>query len=825
MNGGRRLVSATMTLSSSRSCGTALVMLLALQAGRAHAQSAAAPVATPPAAPVEPAPAPVAAPPAPKPGSLAAADAAEAAEAAKDEILVTAHRQRGAVATDIPPETSLNAVAIHALGAADIEEVFADLAPEIQTGSSGSGRSAQTPVVLVNGQRIAGFSSIKDLPPEAIRRIEIFPEEVALQYGYPADQRVVNVVLRSKYRALTLLGRYTLAPDNFRGTYRAKADLIRIGENSNWNIDLDYRHQDPLFADTSFVAPTASASSAPPRPTVAQQDDRLTVSGSSTNKIGAVNATLTGSLDLETIQSRPGLQQEDGDQLLLEGLPDLVGGPFSRVDQTADFQTALTLNGKLDNNWRWSTIGKLEDSTRITTTDPATGNAGLDTVLLPSPGLLGDHCGPIGRGDCVSTEQKTASGDAYLNGDLFALPAGPVTAALRGGFVFSGIRSASPLDPQHTDRNRDEGNAQANLDFPITSRNSPVGKITVGANGEVRQLSDFGTLTTVGSTFDWQPSKPIDVLASFTREQQAPSLLELAEAGLTTPDLREFDFVSDSTTIVQRIDQGNADLTHETSQTAKLRLQVKPLRVTDLTLSGEFTIDRTDNPIASITAATAATEAAFPDRFTRENGYLTVFDVSPVNLARRDREQLRWGLNYSTAFGAPRPAALGSGSPPSRNQFQIALYDTWRLQDDVWLRDGLSKLDLLGHDTISDTGGTPTHQVELQTTVSTEAWSADINAVWQTPTTVSAGTLSQDRLTYSQGVTLNLRLQINLADQHWLNRIFPALRGSLNLSMDNLAGAHTRVHDADGGVPSAYAQNYLNPTGRTFRITLRKRFH
>ena len=102
--------------------------------------------------------------------------------------------------------------------------------------------------------------------------------------------------------------------------------------------------------------------------------------------------------------------------------------------------------------------------------------------------------------------------------------------------------------------------------------------------------------------------------------------------------------------------------------------------------------------------------------------------------------------------------------------------------------------------------------------------SGDVSAVWQTPTTADAGSLSAERLTFSQGVTFNLRVQINLADQAWLTRRIPWLRGNLNLSADNLFGAHTIVHDASGMVPLAYTKSYLNPTGRTFRITLRKRF-
>lgn len=61
--------------------------------------------------------------------SLATMDAAESDEAAKDDILVISHRQHGAAQTDIAPQVTLDAAAIGALGAADLNEVFEDLAP------------------------------------------------------------------------------------------------------------------------------------------------------------------------------------------------------------------------------------------------------------------------------------------------------------------------------------------------------------------------------------------------------------------------------------------------------------------------------------------------------------------------------------------------------------------------------------------------------------------------------------------------------------------------------------------------------------------------
>ncbi len=760
------------------------------------------------------------APAAPSSDSFSKADATEAAEAAKDEILVTAHQQHGAVATDIPPQVTINSAAISALGAADLQEVFDLFAPEFRNGQSAPGKAGDTPIVLVNGQRIAGFAAIKDLPPEAIRRIEVYPEKVALQYGYDASQKVVNVVLRSNYRALTLLGRYTAAPENWRGVYRAKADLLRIGENSHWNLDLDYAHQDPIYSGTTLADPGATDTTVPAH-TLATQSDDLTISGDATRQMGGLTAELAGRLELHALQSRFGLSDDDGALLVAQGSPGLISGPRYRSDQTVDAQTSLTLNGKLS-EWHWSFIGKLDDTTR--TIDTLDGPGRFDTIQLPSPGMLAHHCdGPADTG-CVVTDQRTASGDFYLNGKLFALPAGSASASIRTGFVLSGIRSEAPGAGEYQTLNRNEGNVQANLDLPVTTARSPIGKLTVGINGEARHLSDFGTLTTIGSSLQWTPIKPVEIVASARREEQAPDLSQLAQGLLVTPDLREFDFVTGQTSIVQQAVGGNLALDRERARIADIRAQVTPLA--NLQLSAEYTIEHDRNPIFNVTAATAETEAVFPGSFTRNaDGYLTGVDDRPVNLYSRDQQRIRWGLNYSTAFGPANPAPGRDGKPMARDQFQIALYDTWRLQDDVRLQQGSPRLDLLDGDFISDTGGTPRHELELQTTVATRLWSADINARWQAPTHVMAGPLADEDLTFSQGVTLDLRLQLNMGEIGWLNRVLPFLPGKLNISADNILGAHATVHDAHGVVPAAYSESYINPTGRTFRITLRKRFH
>ena len=107
-------------------------------------------------------------------------------------------RPRGSVVGDIPPENVLDARDIRATGATSIAELLDAVAA--QTGSA-RGRGGGRPILLLNGQRISGFRELRDLPPEAIQRMEILPEEVALKYGYAADQRVVNIVLRRRFNS------------------------------------------------------------------------------------------------------------------------------------------------------------------------------------------------------------------------------------------------------------------------------------------------------------------------------------------------------------------------------------------------------------------------------------------------------------------------------------------------------------------------------------------------------------------------------------------------------------------------------------------------
>ena len=100
------------------------------------------------------------------------------------------------------------------------------------------------------------------------------------------------------------------------------------------------------------------------------------------------------------------------------------------------------------------------------------------------------------------------------------------------------------------DLGRTQGNVAVNVDVPVSRRNrdfSALGNLTLNANAGVEQLSDFGTLTTVGAGFNWSPVERLNVIASWTREEGAPSIQQLGDPILETPDSRVFDFTRGET--------------------------------------------------------------------------------------------------------------------------------------------------------------------------------------------------------------------------------------------------------------------------------------
>jgi iron complex outermembrane recepter protein len=198
------------------------------------------------------------APPAPSKASSKAKAASDSEEpdAEVSEVTVTGRKlpQPGAVVGDIKPELQLSPADIQSYGVSTVTELLNELSPETE---SDRGRSSEPPVVLLNGRRISSMNEIQNIPTEAILRVDILPEEVSLKYGYTADQRVVNIVLRRRFRAITgeVVGGATT--EGSEATGQGEVDLLHIRGNDRLNLDLKYTGSSELTDADRGVIPSS----------------------------------------------------------------------------------------------------------------------------------------------------------------------------------------------------------------------------------------------------------------------------------------------------------------------------------------------------------------------------------------------------------------------------------------------------------------------------------------------------------------------------------------------------------------------------------------
>lgn len=758
-------------------------------------------------------------------------------EEALDEVVVSGRREPGAVIGDIEPEVQLSAQEIRALGVGNVSELLQALGPQI---GSGRGRGGERPVVLVNGVRVSGFAEIRDLPTEAIMRTDILSEEVALKYGYRADQRVVNLVLRPRFRAWTGEVNARSTTEGGRDGLDAGINWLRIQRDERLQFDFKLRNDDPLLESERQIKGDdgQTRSDAPFRSLLPD------VQGWSTNATWVKpwgegrSATLNATFDRNQRESLLGLRPDALSNLNI--IRREVDTDQARIGGLVQGVTA---------GWRWS----------------ANLSADRDTSesFTSGEGLSGRS-----RSDVLDL-------DFVANGDVADMPAGTLSATARASLGTRSIESLSRragLD-RVTELDRDRREAQLNLDLPLL--NVPeIGRLTANLNGAVEHLSDVGSLDVVGYGLNWSRSRQWRVLVSVTEDDGAPSLQQRGSPSIVTPIVRTYDFLRGETRDISRIDGGNPLLQPDRRRVEKLSVSARPWESVDFNLTIDYLRTETEDLIGSLPLATPNIERAFGERFTRDaQGRLLSIDARPLNLGNRERDEWRWTLSLNRPWG-PQPeapnwrgaggGAAGSGpgtgagagagvsqtgaagSPaataPSdeaarrarmaamgermmgfarRGSWQLSITHTHRTRDEVRLGNAGIPLDLLNGDVLLDPTGISTDELELNLGGARNGFGGRLTARWRSSTEAAS---ALDTLQFSDLTTVGLRLFADLGLQP-IAREYPALRGArLALIVDNLFDERQDVRNAQGLTPLNYQPDLLDPQGRTIRLTVRKVF-
>jgi hypothetical protein len=583
---------------------------------------------------------------------------------------------------DVPqaPLVELDPEDIAGFGAGSIAELVTQLEPA--TGSA-RGRGGGRPVFLINGIRVSSFREFFRYPPEALRRVEVLPEEVAQRFGFPPDRRVMNFILKKDFASREIEAEYE-QPD--RGGYsRTEQEFGLLQIAGEGRLNLNFEHNDTSLLTESERSIIQTPGSEPslasdPDPAEARSlvaDARsfelrgnwaraFTESGStlsitanlereeSLRLFGLDSAVLTGITAVSLLRTF-----NADDPLRLRSDTDTASLDLGYTRQVGDWQLTGTLTGSLSDSR--SRIDRPADTAEL----EAQVAAGLISSEGPIPDALNN--GLVAGFDTANTQTRALSSKVTLRGRPVLLPAGELGLTFDLGYSWDRITSDDTRSAVDTRLNRGDIEGGVNIALPLTSRSEgflgAVGDFSANFQAGFNDLSDFGTLYDWSAGLNWEPFDDFQLSATYVSADAAPSLAQLGNPEITNFNVAVFDFARGETELVTFVSGGNPELVAEQQRDWKFSANWRLPTRANIRLNADYVRNRSENVSASFPALTENVEAAFADRVTRDaSGRLIALDARPVTFAETRSERVSIGLNLRGRLGgAARGGARGTG--------------------------------------------------------------------------------------------------------------------------------------------------------------------
>ncbi len=571
--------------------------------------------------------------------------------AAGETIVVQGTRLKGQLIIDQPPIAEFDEEDIAAFGASSIEEIIAAIEPTTSSGARG-GRGGGRPVFLINGIRVSGWREFRSYPPEAVAKIEVFPEEVAQRFGYSADQRVVNIILQPNFQSVTAEVEYE-QPD--RGGYsRTEQELtyLRIGETGRLNFNFEVEDGSLLTEAERGLTVAGAPGEAAFRSLVPD-----------TLSIEATANYARAFIDTGTSLSFNGTYERD-EARSLSGLSDDGSVGLERRSETDTYSIGGSANQPFGG---WNATYTLDAVRALSRTEiDQRDGTGFDSAR---------------------SRTWTIANDVLLRGGLLELPAGEVTTSFDLGLDWKQIDSEDTRSASDLSLTRRRLNGGVNLAIPVAERGGAwgaIGDISVNVNAGAEDLSDFGFLTNWSAGVNWSPFDNLNLSVNRIEREVAPSLTNLGSPRVDEFNVPVFDYNSGSTELVTLVTGGNPDLLAEDQSDWKFSANWELPFWDNARLQADYGINRSRN-VTSTPGFSAAFEQAFPDRVARgDDGELLAIDRRPITLFQTRSRILSFGFNARGQIGpeperAPR-GGRGTGQAQPRGDTSREAFDPARME-------------------------------------------------------------------------------------------------------------------------------------------------
>ncbi|MDP5103917.1 MAG: hypothetical protein NWP98_08330 [Erythrobacter sp.] len=609
-------------------------------------------------------------------------DSAGGTAGSAGEIVVNARRLKGQLFVEQAPLLELDEAAIAAEGVTSIADLIAQISA--QTGSA-RGRGGGMPVILVNGIRIGSFREFANYPPEALARVEVFPEETAQRFGFAPDRRVINLILKDNYSNRQV--DFELETPSRGGFSRNEQQfgLLKIADGGRINASVQVQDASLLTeAERNIIQTPGSVSTVPGDPAQADfrslRADTFSVEGNLSWAKAIIDSGT--SLSANANYTRNESRSLDGlntvvltDDLNVPGIVRTFGEatPLARRSSTDTFSTAGSVTKPVNAFRLTSTF-----DASLAETETAIDRR-FDTTALRAAALAGtlaldgalpttaDNGFDVARSRVINGQSLTT-----LQGPLADLPAGELLATFDVGVNWQQIESADTRSLQDATLTRRQLTTGANLVVPLTSRRAGVadalGSFTLNLAVGAEDLNDFGVLGDWNAGLNWSPFDGLDLSATYIWREVAPGLATLGNPQITNFNVPVFDFTRGETVLANVTTGGNPDLPAETQRDWKFAANWQLPFWQGSRLTMEYIRNRSDNVVSGFPQITPEIEAAFPGRVTRaapdnpgEIGRLIAVDRRSVSFAETRANRLQFTFSTNGSIGAPAGGPGGFG--------------------------------------------------------------------------------------------------------------------------------------------------------------------
>ena len=362
------------------------------------------------------------------PAALLACASPAFAQASADTIVITGQR----LPFGIVPERTLDEDYISGYGLGTVGELIEEVTTE-------NGDTADQPVILVNGEPVAGLGEIEDYPPEAVEEVQILPRGSGTRVGASPGRRVYNIVLKRSADIFATRAGLRVATDGGFSAKRGDVSYTNIRGSRRINGALRVRGESALSeAERDVIQPEGSPADLGRFRTLVPTNDNIRASLSVADKLapwlnGSVAASLSGT-------------RRDG----LLGLS-LDDRPLRQRSRSLTRNAEFSLNAS-PGEWLISLLGNFNYDRRRTANERLAGES-RTRATATTAALDLDASGPIAKlpaGSSASTSAQ-ASAATPSTGARKSPAWSPATAMRNGPAARApGLRSRLPAAPMNS---------------------------------------------------------------------------------------------------------------------------------------------------------------------------------------------------------------------------------------------------------------------------------------------------------------------------------------------------------------------------------------